>query len=250
MFKEYGELSTMLYHHTKPIGRSVGGDIEFYADSLKGVTGGVLEAGVGTGRVLIPLIQQGFDVDGVDLSAEMLAQCKANLDKHGVTAGLFQQDLTTLDLPRKYGAIIMPTGSFCLLPRSLVNKVLNSFFHHLEPGGKVLIDIIMPTDFTVGETSQYATQLTDGTGILFTSYSQSIDWHGQKVSYTHRYELLKSGQVEQTEISRFIVHWYGIQEFEMLLKAAGFADISHVIGYGSAQSPITFTAIKDDLKQI
>jgi len=30
MFKEYGELSTRLYEHTKTIGHSIDGDIEYY----------------------------------------------------------------------------------------------------------------------------------------------------------------------------------------------------------------------------
>jgi hypothetical protein len=49
MFNEYGKLSTMLYEHTKPIGYSINGDIEYYSEKLKNLSGRVLEAGVGTG---------------------------------------------------------------------------------------------------------------------------------------------------------------------------------------------------------
>lgn len=35
MFKEYGELSTKLYEITKPVGYSMGGDIEYYYEKLK-----------------------------------------------------------------------------------------------------------------------------------------------------------------------------------------------------------------------
>lgn len=38
MFKEYGTLSTMLYEHKNPAGHSVGGDIEFYSNKLKGIS--------------------------------------------------------------------------------------------------------------------------------------------------------------------------------------------------------------------
>ena len=35
MFIEYGELSTMLYEHTKPIGCSIVGDIEYYTEKWR-----------------------------------------------------------------------------------------------------------------------------------------------------------------------------------------------------------------------
>ncbi|MCL2398022.1 MAG: class I SAM-dependent methyltransferase, partial [Defluviitaleaceae bacterium] len=63
-------------------GHSVGGDIEYYTKKLADVDGPVLEAGVGTGRMLISLLGNGLTVDGVDISPDMLAVCKANLKKH------------------------------------------------------------------------------------------------------------------------------------------------------------------------
>jgi len=101
MFKEYGKLSAMLYEHKSPVGHSYDGDIEFYCNKLEGISSRVLEAGVGTGRVLIPLIKNGLVVDGVDLSFEMLEQCTINLGKHGVKADLYRQDLTKMSLPNK-----------------------------------------------------------------------------------------------------------------------------------------------------
>ncbi|MCL2593711.1 MAG: class I SAM-dependent methyltransferase, partial [Defluviitaleaceae bacterium] len=188
----------------------------------------------------------GLTVDGVDLSAEMLAKCRLNLDKHKICAKLYQQDLTSLDLPNKYGAIIMPTGSFCLLSKNLVNDVLNLFYSHLDDGGKIIIDLEFPMDFKSGEVRSYSYPLCNDIGILFTSSSQDIDWIAQKTSYIHRYELLKNGEVQKTEVSNFTLYWYGILEFEMLLKSAGFVDISYELGYGTSNnsSLITFSAVK------
>jgi|GEM_PF-2406769 len=151
-----------------------------------------------------------------------------------------------MSLPNKYGAIIMPTGSFCLLPKSLIKDVLTSFYNHLEVGGSVILDLLLPEDFISGKVETVSYELGDDTGILFTINSQNIDWVSQKTSYIHRYELLKNGLIQQTEISNFILYWYGISEFEMMLKHAGFSEINHVFGYGdsSQKSLITFTAVK------
>ena len=53
--QEYGQLSAFFYELTKPVGYSIEGDIEYYSRQLAGILGRVLEAGVGTGRMLIPL---------------------------------------------------------------------------------------------------------------------------------------------------------------------------------------------------
>jgi len=246
MFKEYGELSTMLYENKSPVGRTYSGDIDYYYKLLKDTKSLILEAGVGTGRALIPLLQKGLNVEGVDLSAEMLAQCKVNLEKYGVESMLYQQDLTKMSLPNKYGAIMMPTGSFCLLPKEIIGDVLKSFYNHLDEGGSVILDLILPTEFVPGEVASQVYDFGDGSGILFTVNSQEIDWVAQKVSYIHRYELLEKGQIKQTEVSNFTLYWYGISEFKMLLKSAGFSEINHVFGYGddSQKSLITFMAKK------
>jgi len=117
MEKEYGRLSTMFYEYSKPVGHSIDGDIEYYSGRLEHISGRILEAGVGTGRVLIPLIKKGLTIDGIDSSPAMLEQCRINLETHECTASLYEQDLTASSLPHRYEAIIMPAGSFCLLPR-------------------------------------------------------------------------------------------------------------------------------------
>ena len=47
-------------------------DVEFYVSMAQEVDAPVLECGCGTGRILIPLVQSGLDVWGVDSSNAML----------------------------------------------------------------------------------------------------------------------------------------------------------------------------------
>lgn len=248
MFEEYGVLSTKLYQHTKPVGHSIDGDIEYYDAKLKERTGSVLEAGVGTGRMLIPFLKKGIEMDGVDLSPDMLNQCKSNMQQHQVSTNLFQQDLTQLALERKYNTIIMPTGSFCLLPRDKVDTLLHNLSSHLEKGGQFIFDTLFPTEFRAGQVDVSDYSLTSESGIVFTSTSKVIDWLEQSVSYIHKYELLRRGTVEKTEISHFVLNWYGLKELEWLLKQAGFSTIRYEVGYGndSHSSVVTFIADKAD----
>src|SRR5215470_962310 len=49
------------------------GDAEFYRDLARETGGPVLELGCGTGRVLLPIAQEGMACTGLDLSPAMLA---------------------------------------------------------------------------------------------------------------------------------------------------------------------------------
>lgn len=229
--KEYGTLSTMMYQKTKPAGYSLDGDIEYYGKHLKDLKGKILEAGVGTGRMMIPLLKQGLNVEGLDRSKEMLKQCRLNLAEENLQGTLYEGDLTKLDLPTKYEAIIMPTGSFCLLPQKEVEKVLAGFYRQLQLGGKVMIDLEWPTSFAVNSVSTSEIILDKERSILFTSIAQSMDWLQQKTCAMNRYELFENGKLLQTEVGDFTMYWYGLKEFYFLLEKAGFSEISATRGY-------------------
>ena len=80
---EYGTLATEVYDLDKPIGRSFG-DVEYYTRLLATISGRILEPATGTGRILIPLLEAGHEVDGVDSSPEMLAVCRRHCQDRGL----------------------------------------------------------------------------------------------------------------------------------------------------------------------
>lgn len=235
MFIEYGELSTELYQLTKPIGTSLAGDIEFYQAELLKSDGKVLEAGVGTGRLLIPFLKAGIDIVGVDISPQMLSVCRQNGAEHGVDTVLYEQDLEALDLPYEFTHIIMPTGSFGLLPgRKTALKVLTLFKEHLKENGTIIIDLELPIEFIPGTSSVHSFPLSPNTGILFTETRVEVDWIEQKTVSLHRYEKWKQGALTKTELSQFTLHWYGLSEFESMLKDVGFRNIEIIFDYGTS----------------
>lgn len=167
--------------------------------------------------------------------------------KHECTASLYEQDLTSGTLPHRYEAIIMPAGSFCLLPRQQIRQVLKTFHDHLLNGGFILMDLEMPLSFREGAVKTRSISISEDAEIILTSYSDKIDWLEQKTSSINRYELIERGRVVQTEVSDFTIHWYGIHEMEMLLSLAGFTNITYELGYGKQRSEvITFSAFRID----
>jgi 2-polyprenyl-3-methyl-5-hydroxy-6-metoxy-1,4-benzoquinol methylase len=74
----------------------------------------VLGPAVGTGRVLIPLLQEGQRVRGFDSSPHMLSVCRANCAARGKDPVLFEEDMAFRD-PGAFDAIVIPAGSFALV---------------------------------------------------------------------------------------------------------------------------------------
>ncbi|MCL2420675.1 MAG: hypothetical protein FWD03_02355, partial [Defluviitaleaceae bacterium] len=123
---------------------------------------------------------------------------------------------------------------------------LINFYNHLNKGGRLIIDLEMPTNFTEGETTSSSFPMSADKGILMTSFSEKMDWIAQKISYISRYELIEKGAVTKAELSNFTLYWYGIEEFAMRLALTGFEGIEYEMGYSNAAQTeiITFTAFK------
>src|SRR5215218_5176508 len=71
-----------------PWSRSVTEDIPFYVEEALRAGGPVLELGVGTGRIAVPIAQAGIDVIGIDSSEGMLAVAREAAAEAGVAARL------------------------------------------------------------------------------------------------------------------------------------------------------------------
>lgn len=57
----------------------------------------ILELACGTGNMTIPLTKKGYDIAGIDISAEMLEVAMEKAEKEGVKLVLLQQDIAELE---------------------------------------------------------------------------------------------------------------------------------------------------------
>ena len=131
----YRSLASQVYELDKPVGHGFG-DVEFYLAALRDLSGPVLEPAVGSGRVLIPLLRAGLDVDGFDASPEMLAICRENCKAAGLTTRLSHARFEDFNCDREHAAIDVPAGSFQLITSfKAAIAVLERFHAHLTTGG-------------------------------------------------------------------------------------------------------------------
>lgn len=251
MFSNYGPLCTEVYQLTKPVGTTLNGDIDYYLERLDGTTGPILEAGVGTGRMLIPLLQEGFSVEGIDQSDAMLAACQKNLTAANLTTNLYQGNLDTILLEKKYAGIIMPTSTFCLFEtEEIAIKVLHNLYNHLEVGGRLIVDLDLPFYPELGEITTTTYPLSATAGITVENKTVDIDWLNQHIISYLTYQKWSKGQLVATELQQLLLRWYGLTEFRLILESIGFKAITLTADYQHAETPIdsnqtiTFEATK------
>mgnify|MGYP001793957917 CR=1 FL=1 len=56
-------------------------DVDFYVDMAMSLKGPVLEAGCGTGRILVSIASKGIDITGLDLSKDRLKICQSKIKR-------------------------------------------------------------------------------------------------------------------------------------------------------------------------
>ena len=122
-------------------------DVAFYRHlaTVAGAGSKVLELGCGTGRQLIPLARSGHRVTGVDLSAPMLAECRAALDDAGFEAELVEGDFRNVKLRGKWPLVVCPfNAAMHLYSRSDVEGFLATVKRHLAKDGLFAFDVMFP----------------------------------------------------------------------------------------------------------
>jgi ubiquinone/menaquinone biosynthesis C-methylase UbiE len=112
---------------------------------FRGLSGHILDAGVGTGRNF-PFYPAGASILGIDLSPAMLARAERRRAATTATVELRQMDVTALDLPAASFDAAVATFLFCVLPEGLQVPALRELGRVVKPGGEIrLLEYVRPT---------------------------------------------------------------------------------------------------------
>jgi SAM-dependent methyltransferase len=115
--------------------------VAFLAD-LAG-DGAVLELGIGTGRIALPLAQRGVRVHGIDLSEAMVARLRAKpgAEQIGVTIG----DFATTTVEATFSLVYLVANTIMnLTTQDEQVACFRNTAAHLEPGGCFVIEVLVP----------------------------------------------------------------------------------------------------------
>ena len=105
--------------------------------------GPVLELGVGTGRLALPLVARGLSVHGVDASEDMLEQLRAKPGGEAlpVTVG----DFADVEVPGPFSLVVLALNTIFALPTQDAQVAcFANAARHLGPGGRFVIETWVP----------------------------------------------------------------------------------------------------------
>jgi SAM-dependent methyltransferase len=138
-----------------PWSRSVTEDVGFYVAEARKAGGLVVELGVGTGRIAVPIAQAGVRVIGVDSSRRMLDACRRRAEDAGVEVDLRHGDLREppVDADEGIRAVLCPFRSYLHLPDDDARRTALRSAHALLPsGGGLVFDVFEPKPDDIAET--------------------------------------------------------------------------------------------------
>jgi SAM-dependent methyltransferase len=191
--------------------RSVREDIDFYVDEAKRSGGPVVELGVGTGRIAIPIAQAGVEVIGVDSSQGMLAVARAAAEEAGVgdRLDLRAGDLREPPVDGPVPLVICPFRSFLHLHTDQERlHTLGAIRDLLPPGGRFVFDVFTPAQDDIEETHGRWMEREP-------SIFERADWD----TATRTLTLSVKGPGGATTMA---LAWLSPVEWRMLLQKSGF----------------------------
>ena len=207
-----------------------------------------LDAACGTGRLLVPYLHAGVDVDGCDISPDMLALARERAMREGLAPpNLYAQAMHELKLPRRYRTIIVCGGFGLGGERDHDVEALRRLFVHLEPGGMLVLDNEAPFArpglwryWVEDERNELPREYRDegdrrvtddGSELELRSRILEVDPLAQRVVIQMRAGLRENGELVGEEEHTLAMTLYFTHEIVLLLERTGFVDIQLRAGY-------------------
>ncbi|HSC99092.1 MAG TPA: class I SAM-dependent methyltransferase [Casimicrobiaceae bacterium] len=220
-------------------------ELAWYRDLLPADAGTLIEPMCGYGRLLVPLVESGFCVHGVDASAAMLAECESRLARAACTTTLFRQDVAELNVPFRYAAAFIGGGAFQrLIDAERARTALARIRAHLVEPGLLLLDLHVPAEsaqrIAAPLVEVRSAVLHDGSRIA--QRSETTMYPEARLARTQsRYVHRRGHDLLREETESFALTWYEPEDIMALVQCAGFRDVVVGASAGTAADGRAFS---------
>lgn len=218
-----------------------GDDVAYFQAAVRASGQPALDLACGTGRLLVPMRRAGLDVDGCDVSADMLALCAERARAEGVEVALTRQAMAELALPRRYRTIFVCESFGVGSTRALDLRALRRMHAQLERGGTLVFDVELPNFDERGWQAWLPGRrpalpapfperglrrtCADGTELELKHRVVAFDPLELTVTRELRMEHWVEGRLAAAEERPITLCIYFKPEVELMLHVAGFRDV-------------------------
>lgn len=202
----------------------------YYVDLARGAEGPVLDIACGTGRILLPCLQAGVDIEGLDLFEPMLNTLRAKAKLVGLSPQLHLADMSEFSLSRRFALVMIPFNAFIHnMTQDAQVRCLQLCRQHLLPGGQLTFDTFFPSVQIIGTSKK--TRVLEGeiphpeTGQPMRLFdTRSFDRVEQIQHSICEVEVsTANGDTQIIHRSQVSSRYVYKHEMELLLRVAGFA---------------------------
>ena len=205
-------------------------DIPFYLELAEEYGAPLMDIGCGTGRVMFPLAQAGYEAHGIDNEPAMLERGRdiAKTLKYGNLAHFHEGDATTYDPGKKFKLMLVPyNGLMHFHSQEQQLALLQNLRKMTLDDGLMILDLP-----NAGEI--FATQDTDSV-MMERTFLEPESGHmvmQQSISYLDRVtqllqvtwiydEISADGTLKRTT-APLVLYYFFFSEVSLLLKLSGF----------------------------
>ena len=227
--KEYRKLHAEWYELVSA-GIDHSEEIDFWARSIEEAGGPALELGSGTGRVLVPLLERGFDIVGIDTSKDMIARCLATCEAKGLQAELHKQSMLEFDLPREFGLIFLDSGGLGLfISDQDIHATFERVMAHLKPGGLFIFGFEpLPAgdnkDASDGPWGRWDGDWMKGSDDVVIAWRRRVKYDPTTHTWDSLFIIEKfiDGALVETEANERVGRYFTVDETMQYANSAGF----------------------------
>ena len=199
-----------------------------------------LEVGCGSGRLLFPLLLEGFQVAGLDNSPAMIRLARQSAKEKGLLPNLYEEELSEHQPSLLYHAITFPAFTIQLFENPA--EVLKDLHRLLAPKGGLYLSVFYPWAEVMGELptderyQDHQIELPDGS--LATIYTEhSLNQDTLTLTRKHNYEISSKGEISQSYQSTQVLRYCQEDEWIDLLQATGFKVTKTIHDFDPEQEP-------------
>jgi SAM-dependent methyltransferase len=210
-------------------------DIRFFLDLGERTGGPVLVCMSGTGRVLLPFAQGGYEVTGVERSPAMLDVCATKVSfldpPEEARVNMVQSDIRSMKLDGKYKLVLVPYSSFLHLLETKDQEVaLKAIRNHLDEDGLFSFAVFSPRlDRPEQLLRHRGTRLTPQGEIISWFESQIFDQPSQRTTVTYFYDISRQDKPLRRVTSVFTLRYLFHREALEMLSRCGF-EVTEIYG--------------------